>query len=192
MLDVKLHFLALCDELTVLSHEPVDFIDVKVDGHLDVARRTKSCATPAATLGSRMRFRTSISRMSSLFFSDDQVYVCIVQTASTGFEQIALKLNDLHMETVRDIVDRRALPGLRSHGPPHYQALWRGGRASQRSESVSVVSLQELRRSSPASGRWLNAPLDAFHDLLVDPSRRLGAVLLHQQHRENGLGLQAV
>ena len=27
----------LCDELTVLSHEPVDFIDVKVDGHLDVA-----------------------------------------------------------------------------------------------------------------------------------------------------------
>ena len=104
MLDVKLHFLALCDELTVLSHEPVDFIDVKIDGHVDVARRTKSCATPAATLGSRMRFRTSISRVSSLFFLDDQPYVCIVQTASTGFEQIAQKLNDLHMETVRDIV----------------------------------------------------------------------------------------
>ena len=51
-----------------------------------------------------MRFRTSISRVSSLFFSDDQVYECIVQTASTGFEQIAQKLNDLHMETVRDIV----------------------------------------------------------------------------------------
>ena len=31
---MKLHFFALCDEFTVLSHEPVDFIEVKVDGHL--------------------------------------------------------------------------------------------------------------------------------------------------------------
>ena len=46
----------------------------------------------------------SISRVSSPFFLDDQVYECIVQTASTGFQQIAQKLNDLHMETVRDIV----------------------------------------------------------------------------------------
>ena len=51
-----------------------------------------------------MRLRTSIFRVSSSLFLDDQLYVCIVQTASTGFEQIAQKLNDLHMEMGRDIV----------------------------------------------------------------------------------------
>ena len=35
---------------------------------------------------------------------DGQIYECIFPTATMGFEQIAQKLDDLHMETGRKIV----------------------------------------------------------------------------------------
>ena len=60
------------------------------------------------------------------------------------------ELNDLHIETVRDfVIVGRCLGCGVTVLPLHYQALWRGARASQRSESVSVVSLLEFRRSPP-------------------------------------------
>ena len=49
----------------------------------------------------------------------------------------------------------------------------------------------ELRCSSVLQTTGEDAPLSAFHNLLVHPSRRRGAVQLPQQHRENDLGLQA-
>ena len=125
-------------------------------------------------------------------FLVDQVYDCIVQTASTRCEQILLKLNDLHMETGRKIVVVGHSLGGGVAGPHHYQALWRATQASERFESVSDVPLLELRRSSLLRITGEDALLGAPHDLLAYPPRRRGTPLLRREHRENVLALKQV
>ena len=71
--------------------------------HLCIDRQTNEIVVATRGNGWVEDALTDVTSRASLFL-DYQVYACTFQTATTGFEQIAQMLCDLHMETGKKIV----------------------------------------------------------------------------------------
>ena len=115
---------------------------------------------------------TDVTSRASLFL-DDQVYACTFQTATTGFEQIAQMLCDLHMETGRKIVVFGHSLGC-GLVVLFIVKLLGEEVVSEKSESVSDIPLLKLRRSSLLRTVGEDAPV--VHSTIFSPIHRVDVV----------------